>query len=257
MLSLLLIGGAVYFAYTEDFYGSYLTEGAEIFQSLDAYIEENPADFQKLLSNPAGGYDFELGLATEKDTKTADKILKENQDAVVLIYDYYYFGTGFLLSSNGLIATNYHVVQDSVDIAVATTDSNIHPVESVIAYDIDKDFALIKIPGENFPHVTVGDSDLVTVGEDIVVIGNPEGLSNTISNGIISGVRDYDLIGQQIQITAPISGGSSGGPIFNTSGQVIGVAQSSIVSNEAQNLNFGVPINYVLDSFDHTVPETE
>lgn len=251
-----LMAGVVYYVYSEDLYEFYPANEAEIFKALDEYILENPADFQNLLANPISQYTFEVKMSTEDSSKKPSEILQDNEDAIVLIYDYYSFGTGFLLTSNGLIATNYHVVGEAVDIAVATNDGNIYSVESVIAYDIDKDFALIKIDGDNLTHVTLGDSDKVVVGEEIVVIGNPEGLSNTISDGLISGIRDHGAMGEQLQITAPISGGSSGGPIFNMSGQVIGLVQSSITESESQNLNFGVPINYVLQSFSYSI-ETE
>lgn len=88
---------------------------------------------------------------------------------------------------------------------------------------------------------TLGDSDHVRVGDQIVVVGNPEGLEQTVSNGLVSGIREIDHR-KLFQISAPISEGSSGSPVFNDRGEVIGVVVSSLESG--QNLNFAVPINY-------------
>src|SRR5690606_4902909 len=109
----------------------------------------------------------------------------------------------------------------------------------VIAVDADRDLAIIEIdaPGK-LPTLPLGNSDIVMPGDSVVVIGNPMRLDFTVSDGLISSVRpvDNDVI---LQISAPISQGSSGGPLFNSFGEVIGVA--TMVSSEGQNLNFGVP----------------
>ncbi len=89
----------------------------------------------------------------------------------------------------------------------------------------------------------LGDEAIPEIGERIYAIGNPKGLSGTFSEGIVSGVRNLQL-SQELQITAPISPGSSGGPVLNSRGQVIGVAYASY--SEGQNLNFAIPIKYLL-----------
>jgi S1-C subfamily serine protease len=116
----------------------------------------------------------------------------------------------------------------------------------VIDFDKNKDIAVLKIDGKDLPTVSIGDSDKIKVGEDIVVIGNPEGLNNTVSKGIVSSTdREFEGM-NYIQIDAPISEGSSGGPIFDGKGRVIAIA--TLILKSGQNLNFGVPINTIFKS---------
>jgi hypothetical protein len=111
----------------------------------------------------------------------------------------------------------------------------------VRGYDLDNDLAVLEVDGVDTRPVTLGDSDKVAAGQQVVVIGNPEGLEQTVSNGLVSAIRE--LNGRRLfQISAPISSGSSGSPVFNDHGEVIGVVVSSIEAG--QNLNFAVPINY-------------
>ena len=102
--------------------------------------------------------------------------------------------------------------------------------------------AIVKIKGRRFPCANLGNSESVEVGDEVVAIGNPLGLKNTISPGIISGIREMEGF-KVFQLTAPISSGSSGGPLFNLYGEVIGVTYSSMI--KGQNLNFAIPINDV------------
>jgi hypothetical protein len=112
----------------------------------------------------------------------------------------------------------------------------------VVDYDARRDLAILKIKGFNLPVVELGNSDEVAQGARVVVIGNPMGLENSVSDGLWSGARDTGAGYKLQQMTAPISPGSSGGPVFDIRGRVIGVATLSLV--EGQNLNFFVPINY-------------
>jgi len=108
-------------------------------------------------------------------------------------------------------------------------------------FDAQNDLAVLTVEGGGASTLTLGNSDTVKVGEPIVVVGNPEGLEQTVSNGLISGIREFG--GKKLfQITAPISEGSSGSPVFNERGEVIGVVVASLESG--QNLNFAIPINY-------------
>jgi len=134
-------------------------------------------------------------------------------------------GSGFLVSNDGLLVTNYHVI-----------------AEGVVASDKSRDVAILKARGHNFRPLSLGNSDRVQVGEDVVAIGSPLSLESTVSNGIVSGMRTAeDLGGKFLQVTAPISPGSSGGPLFNMMGEVIGITTMYIKGGE--NLNFAIPIN--------------
>ena len=133
-------------------------------------------------------------------------------------------GTGFLVSADGVIVTNYHVIQEGNVAVVKLSDGTALPVDGVLAADKVRDLAVIKVHGKTFRTLTLGNSDRVQVGEEVVAIGNPLGLELTVSNGILSGVRTVEKGGGKfLQVTAPISHGSSGGPLFNMAGEVIGI----------------------------------
>lgn len=158
-------------------------------------------------------------------------------------------GTGFVIDATGIIATNLHVVVGASEIKVRTLDGTMLTVPRILAVDRHHDLALLDVdPRSPMPFLRLGDSDKVSAGDPVVAIGNPLGvLDYTVSDGLISSVRAIPTPdGTELtllQISAPISQGSSGGPLFNSFGEVIGVATA--IFNEGQNLNFGVPSNYV------------
>lgn len=168
-------------------------------------------------------------------------------DATVLLVgmqgDKKILGTGFLVRSSGVIVTNRHVVDDVYPIAVKMSDGDVYTKVELVADDERRDIAVLKIQGFGLPTVPLGDSGVVGVGDEVVVIGNPLGLDRTVSTGIVSAIRDSGDGYKYIQITAPISPGSSGSPVFGSNGTVIGVATAGMRSG--QNLNFALPINYV------------
>lgn len=155
-------------------------------------------------------------------------------------------GTGFIVQSDGVIVTNHHVIRDGYRLSVVTRAGERYDVKGVIAYDIAKDFAVIRIPAVELPVVPLGNSNNVELGEPVMAIGDPRGLVGTVSSGIIS-ATGRKLEGREgstwLQTTTPISPGNSGGPLFNSRGQVIGVM--TLTRNDAQNVNFAVPINFV------------
>jgi len=154
-------------------------------------------------------------------------------------------GTGFFISTDGRIATNLHVVHGGAKVQVKVLDGSVFDVKTIHATDRDRDLAIIGIQSAaKQPTLRLADSDQVSAGERVVAIGNPLGiLEYTVSDGLISSVRKVSPKLTVLQISAPISRGSSGGPLFNVDGQVIGVA--TMIANRGQNLNFGVPSNYL------------
>ena len=117
-------------------------------------------------------------------------------------------------------------------------------IEGIVAMNSLQDLVLIRVADVGSSVLPLGSSDSVQVGESVYVAGNPIGfLEGTFSNGIVSGVREFRVGSKRIQITAPISEGSSGGPVLNSKGEVIGVAVSTITAG--QNLNFAIPSNYL------------
>ncbi len=151
-------------------------------------------------------------------------------------------GTGFVVSADGVIVTNYHVIKEGNKAIVKFSDGTVLPVDGVLAADKVRDLVIVKIHGKTFRTLTLGDSDRVQVGEEVVAIGNPLGLELTVSNGIVSGLRtDKQAGGKFLQTTAPISPGSSGGPLFNMLGEVVGI--NTMYLEGGENLNFAIPVN--------------
>ena len=156
-------------------------------------------------------------------------------------------GSGFLVSPN-IIATNYHVIENSYSGYVKLVNQDtLYEIEGIVGYDVQKDLALIKISNNIGKGVSYKSSS-VDIGQKIFAIGNPLGLEGTISDGIVSGLRNVDGV-NMLQISAPISPGNSGGPVVDENGDVIGVATYTYA--EGQNLNFAVPVKYVRELLDN------
>jgi hypothetical protein len=151
-------------------------------------------------------------------------------------------GSGFLVSTDGRIVTNYHVIKGASSAIVKLPDGAFYDVDGAVAVDKVRDLAVIKSHGQNFRVVTLGNSDRVQVGEEIIAIGSPLSLESTVSSGIVSSIRTIeDEGGKFLQVTAPISPGSSGGPLFNMAGEVVGI--TTLFLKGGENLNFAIPIN--------------
>ena len=151
-------------------------------------------------------------------------------------------GSGFLVDSEGLVLTNHHVIRGATNARVRLSSGDVYDRVAVMATDERRDLAILKISGFALPTLPLGNSDEVRIGTDVVAIGSPMGLENTVSTGIISGRRTEPEGFRLLQITAPASTGSSGGPVLDRTGRVIGIAASQF--RNGQNLNFAVPINY-------------
>ena len=156
-------------------------------------------------------------------------------------------GSGFVQSSDGVIVTAAHVVEGMRSGLVRFQNGREIRIDRIIFIDDDKDLAVIKVAGSNLPTIPVGDSDNILAGQEIRAIGAPLGLEFTVSEGIVSAKRVMDGV-RWIQITAPVSPGNSGGPVITIEGQVIGVVSFYRDHEDAQNLNFAAPINYVLET---------
>ncbi len=152
-------------------------------------------------------------------------------------------GSGFIIGANGAVATNYHVVQSAHTVSIQLTEAETYEKISLVSACALRDIAVLQIEGvgKRFSPVALGDSDTLEAGERVVAIGNPMGLEKTVTTGDVSAIRHVD--GHQfLQISAPISPGSSGGALFNLHGEVVGITTLASYG-VAQNLNFAVPIN--------------
>lgn len=154
------------------------------------------------------------------------------------------YGSGFLIDDE-LIATNVHVIEGSNSAYILKNgESKKYPVSGYVAIDRANDLVILKVPGLYGTNLPLGSETIPEIGDKIYAVGNPKGLNGTFSEGIVSGVRNIQT-NKVLQITAPISPGSSGGPVFNSSGQVVGISFASYSSG--QNLNFAIPVKYLLN----------
>jgi len=164
-------------------------------------------------------------------------------------------GSGFVAFDSNTVVTNFHVIDGAYSISVVDESENVSDVTHILAYDEELDMALLQIEstGEYEP-LTLLSKDTSQKGEKVVAIGSPLGISNTISNGTLSGF--VEIAGSKyIQFTAPVSHGSSGGALFNDDGIIIGVTSASL--SEGQNMNLAIPISYVIDLYNNNENEKQ
>jgi len=170
-------------------------------------------------------------------------------------------GSGFIFDASGLILTNYHVVEDTDAIQVELSDGRTFPAE-VVGKDGLTEIAVLRISVPNLPVLTLGDSDGTRIGDWVLAIGNPFGLSHTVSAGIISA---RDRTGQEVQISDPtayfsflqtdasINPGNSGGPLIDLQGRVVGI--NTAIRANANSIGFAIPINMVREILPRLVKE--
>ncbi|MBI5401291.1 trypsin-like peptidase domain-containing protein [Candidatus Wolfebacteria bacterium] len=168
-------------------------------------------------------------------------------------------GTGFIISSDGMIVTNKHVVEDEkAEYTVLTNDGKKYPAQ-VLARDPLNDLAVLKINEKNLPVLKLGDSDKIKIGRTVIAIGNALGeFRNTVSAGIISGLKrsvaasgmasGAEQLQEVIQTDAAINPGNSGGPLLNLAGEVVGV--NTAMAQGAENIGFAIPVNQIKKSIE-------
>jgi len=189
-----------------------------------------------------------LGLNGVTDAKVSRDIAKQAFPSVVMLVmeddngQPLSLGSGFFVRED-IVATNLHVVEGSVGgYAKIVGQKSKYSIAGYVAIDERWDLILLKIKDANAPALSLGDSTKIAVGDEVFAVGNPKGLEGTFSKGIISAIRkiEEDTL---LQITAPISPGSSGGPILNSEGNVIGISVATFKGG--QNLNFAIPVSYL------------
>jgi serine protease Do len=194
--------------------------------------------------------------STPRTRLTAKDIVQRASPAIVRIEaGAEKIGTGFILDKTGVVATNLHVVVGEAAIKIKLSDGSQYPVTQIDGIDPARDLALLQIrAGKDLPTLHLGDSSAMSAGDQVVAIGNPLGFDNSVTSGLISQVRPIcgpaDITAKKctqeltvLQISAAISPGSSGGPLFNQYGEVVGVTTAIITAG--QNFNLAVPGNYL------------
>jgi len=185
-------------------------------------------------------------ISQEKPIESLPSLIKRIKPSTVIIFtyddkgDFLKLGSGFFISQNGDVITNYHVIQGASSAEIKTSDGKTYLITYIVAGDEQNDIIRlsVNIPSQYVYPLSLSKT-IPEVGERIFVYGSPLGLENTVSDGIVSAIRDIPDYGRIIQITAPISPGSSGSPVLNLQGEVIGIASFQMV--EGQNLNFAIP----------------
>ena len=193
---------------------------------------------------------FLLSITTVASALTTEQIAKKALAATVSLEmkdstgRTLSFGSGFFVKPNQ-IATNFHVIEGATQgTAKLVGKDTRYQIEGIIATDKDNDLAVLKVTADGVTPLPLGDSNTVNIGAKVYVAGNPKELEGTFSDGLISGRREIDQK-KLIQMSAPISPGSSGGPVLNSAGEVIGISVSVHRALDAQNLNFAIPSNYL------------
>ena len=173
-------------------------------------------------------------------------LIKKVESSIVVIVTYSKEGnmlgqgSGFFVDKEGDVITNSHVLQEASRAVIRTTDGKEYAIQKILAEDREGDLIRVSVEiSEEAVRPLPISTRLPEVGEKVIVIGTPLGLDKTVSDGIVSAVRDIPAFGKIIQVTAPISPGSSGSPVINMKGEVIGIAAFFVVAG--QNLNFAIP----------------
>lgn len=226
-----------------------------------------------------GNRDYSALNTSNVDTSelhSASEIYAANVNSTVGIstqidYNYYGYkttaaasGSGFILTEDGYIVTNYHVIQDANEVKVTMYDNTTYNA-TIIGYDESNDVAVLKIDAKGLTPVILGDSDKMNVGDDVIAIGNPLGeLTFSLTKGCISALnRSVTINGSAmnlIQTDCAINSGNSGGALFNMYGEVIGITNAKYSNNgdmsgEAaiESIGFAIPINSVRDIIDSII----
>jgi len=200
-------------------------------------------------STPASG---PAANAPDQEPLSAQEIFRRASPAVVQIVvldrslNPIGLGSGFFVRPNGMLVTNHHVVRQAAYAAVVLPTKAVLFVEGILAVDEQADLAVLQVNGTDLPYLRLApQKHLPAIGSRVFAIGSPAGLGNTLSEGLVSGLRAVDQGVKLIQTTAPISPGSSGGPLLAADGAVVGVTSATLAGPALQNLNFAVPSDNV------------
>jgi S1-C subfamily serine protease len=222
---------------------------------LNAEVNSANADIASLKNAIRSGV-INVTVPTQASDVALIDLYNRTRDSVVLITvslaDGTAQGSGFVFDTSGHIITNYHVVEDAESITVTFIDGTIVEADEVVGTDPYSDIAVIKVsvPVSMLKPLPLGDSSKLQVGESVIAIGNPYGLANTLTSGIISAVgREMDSTGNYpivdvIQTDASINPGNSGGPLLNMAGQVVGIT-TAIPTETSRGIGFAVPSNTI------------
>lgn len=194
----------------------------------------------------------EIDILPNFEIQRSSKFVTSLQEAVsasVTITTKNGHGSGFLISEDGYLITNYHVVADSANLEVVLNDGTKYKAR-LIQYNKDVDLALLKIEKNGFIPFSIMESESVSIGKDIFVIGTPtaQDLSQTISKGIISSIRKQSNGSKIIQTDASINRGNSGGPLVDKNGNLLGVVNAKLIGVGVEGISFAIPASTIVNA---------
>lgn len=242
----LLIGGIVTLSLTSGIVGAYLTSG----QKQDA---NQPVFYQNVNSSKQ---DAVAGSVSDVANKTMNSVVEvrteiQNNNSYFQQYVEEGAGSGVILSQDGYIVTNHHVIQNATKITVYTKDGQSYSAK-LVGTNADEDLAVLKIEATNLTPAVIGSSGNMKVGDMVVAIGNPLGeLGGTVTDGIVSALdREIQIDNKAmtlLQTNAQINPGNSGGGLFNAQGELIGIVNAKSGGTNIEGLGFAIPIDHAKD----------
>jgi len=241
--------------YRLQYFGAQWIKDDKLFTVIITDLEEKFSKNTKTYRKIVDSIKFTLAdadrISKENADADADRIFKENSKAVVMVTTYdekgnvIKHGSGFIVRRDGVVVTNYHVIGMAKDIKVKA-GNKVLDVEGLIFTDKINDLAILKAKAKNMPVVKLGVIEKANIGEHVYVIGYPLGFEKKISVGLLNGIRKIDEKREILKMVALISPGSSGSPVFNRNGEVIGVVTSSPIS-ETRNSSFAISVKLIKD----------
>ena len=224
---------------------------------LDSLSEQTTANFNQIsttLATQKSSFEQQISYL-KASTQDFSGVIENSIKGVVSVTTDKSTGTGFIITSNGYIVTNYHVIQGGTKINVYLYDRTLIPAE-LVGYDDVHDIALLKIAGNKYVPLDLGDSGSLQVGNKVVAIGNPLGLSFSVSEGIVSALHRTGPNGLPLYIQTDVSlnPGNSGGPLIDINGNVIGINNFKV--SNAANLGFALESNAIRDAVNQIVNST-
>ena len=199
---------------------------------------------QKSLTETQSSFEKQISSIKAKTSADFSGIIENAVKGVVTIKTNKAQGTGFIITDDGYLVTNAHVMEGATNAGAITSDQEMKTL-TMIGYNTEMDIALLKISG-NYDSLKFDDSDNVKIGEKVIAIGNPLGLSFSVTEGIISAVNREvrGSPGEYIQTDAALNPGNSGGPLINTDGRVIGINNFKIAGD---SIGFALESNYIIN----------
>lgn len=219
-------------------------------------VSTNMLHLQKTLLSLNQSVESQINLLKASTSEDFSGIIEQSIPSVVTIRTDVAQGTGFIISNNGYLITNAHVLAGGREVDAITSNQDVIGAK-FIGYDPNLDVALLKIPG-NYNGLRLADSENVQVGEKVIAIGNPLGLQFSVSEGIVSGVNRKGMtngLEAYIQTDAALNPGNSGGPLINKEGRVIGINNFKIGGGE--NLGFALESNYIKEAVNNIYMKAE